>query len=457
MRVAEAQTPNPRAFIALLALVVLPVLAFALARNSGMESLVRLAAMGVVAVVAGVAFFVRPRYGIYFLAFYVYAGLNFYTRGTPAALALTALIFAGALVQMSRGQRWRLTDPAFLISAGVFTLMGLHSMLWARDIAPAIDSYSKYLKAMLVVCMVVQTVRTSRHLEWLGRWIFFGAVATVFLGLANHALGIDTEVNLLGGVQAIRFAGAHANPNFAAAAMTTSVPLGVYVARRASGTLYRVLAILGVLIVVGAIFATYSRQALFAIAFVAVAVLFREVRSRKAYVAIFAAIVAAILVTPQYYWVRFWTITEILDGVQQDWSIYQRMMALGRAWEMFKEHPIFGVGLRNFSVRSGDVMYLRIPSHNIYLEIACAVGVFGLIAYLSMFYAGIRQLLAGMKERWQGQDERLKDLSFYFLVSVISALISGMFANIEFRYFTWLPLCAGLVVANLRRDLRATR
>ena len=456
MRVAQTQTPNSRASVAMLALVILPVLALALVRYGGMESPARLVVMGMVAVAVGVSFFVQPRYGIYFLAFYVYAGLNFYTRGTPAALALTGLIFAGVLAQMAQGRRWRLTDPVFLISAGLFTLMGLHSMLWARDLAPAIDSYSKYLKAMLVVCLVVQTVRTSRHLEWLCRWIFFGAIATIILGLANHMLGIDKEVNLLGGVQAIRFAGAHANPNFAAAAMTTAVPLGVYVARRASGTLYRVLAILGVLAVVGAIFATYSRQAVFALAFVAMAVLFREVRSRKAYAAIFGGIVAAILFTPQYYWVRIWTITEILDSVQQDWSIYQRMMAFGRAWEMFKEHPIFGVGLRNFAVRSGDVMFLRIPSHNIYLEIACGVGLFGLIAYLSMFYAGIRQLLAGMKERWQGQDERLKDLSFYFLVSVISALISGMFANIEFRYFTWLPLCAGLVIANLRRDLRPT-
>jgi O-antigen ligase len=100
-------------------------------------------------------------------------------------------------------------------------------------------------------------------------------------------------------------------------------------------------------------------------------------------------------------------------------------------------------------------MFLRIPTHNIYLEIACGVGVFGLLAYLTMYYAAIRHFLAGMRERWAEQEEGLRSLSYYLLVAVVSCLVSGMFANIEFRHFPWILVAAGLVLGNIRRQSRA--
>jgi hypothetical protein len=60
-----------------------------------------------------------------------------------------------------------------------------------------------------------------------------------------------------------------------------------------------------------------------------------------------------------------------------------------------------------------------------------------------------------MKERWEHQDDWLRSLSYYLLVSVVSCLISGLFANIEFRHFLWILVGAGLVLANLRREFRA--
>ena len=91
----------------------------------------------------------------------------------------------------------------------------------------------------------------------------------------------------------------------------------------------------------------------------------------------------------------------------------------------------------------------------IYLEIACGVGVFGLLAYLSMYYAAIRQFLAGMSERWRGQEDWVRHLSYYLMISLISCMISGIFANIEFDYFPWILAATGLVIANLRQEFRA--
>ncbi len=452
---SQVQSPRTRMVAALLTLAVLPAVAFVLAGDAGIQSYIRLATMGVVALGVAIGIFVRPRWGVYFMVFYVYSGLNFYVGGSLFAMAVMALILAGVVVGLAGGERWRLTDPVFLISAAIFTLLALQSMLWAHSISLAVDSYSKYLKAMAIVVLIVQTVRAPSQLRWMARWIFIGAVVTVFLGVVNSVFGIGSDEELVTGMTPLRFSGAHANPNFAAASMTSAIPLGVFVVRNSKSNITRLLAVLGVLTIVVAVFATYSRQAVFALGFVALAVLFKEVRSRKSYIAILVALAVGILLTPRYYWIRFWTVTQLLETYQLDWSIYLRVMAAQRGWEMFKEHPIMGVGLSNFAARSGDVLFLRIPTHNIYLEIACGLGLFGLLAYLTMLYSGIRQYVAAMKERWREQDRWMSHLSFYIMVSLVSCMISGMFANIQFRHFVWILVASGLVMANLRREFRA--
>jgi len=456
MHSTHVQKPDMGALALVLVLTVLPVVVFVLAASTGLHSYVRLAAAGIVALVVAVLFFTRPRWGAYFMVFYVYSALNFYVGGSLFAMAVMALILAGVAVGLAGGERWRLTDPVFLISTAIFALLGLQSMLWAHSIPSAVTGYSKYVKAMALVALIVQTVRTPSQLQWLARWIFIGAVATVVLGAANRVLGIERQ---LGAAQSmvgnLRFQGLHANANFAAASMTSAIPMGVYVIRSVKSNLLRATAILGVLTIVVAVFATYSRQAVFAMAFVALAVWFREVRNRKAYFAMFAVLTLGVFLTPRYYWVRLWTITEVLESAQQDWSIFLRVVAAERAWEMFKDNFFTGVGLRNFAYRSGDALFLRMPAHNIYLEIACGVGVFGLLAYLTMYYAAIRQLLAGMSERWRAQEEWMRYLSYYLMISLISCMISGIFANIEFSHFPWLLAATGLVIANLRLEYRA--
>jgi O-antigen ligase len=453
MRSTQVQQPGTGALAAVLALTILPAVVLVMSESLGLGSYVRLAALGITALAVGVLFFVRPHWGVYFMVFYVYSALNFYAGGTLFAMAVMALILAGVTVGLAAGDSWRLTEPVFLISVAFFALLAWQSMLWAHDIRAAAVNYTKFLKVMAMVVFIVQTVRTPSQLQWLARWIFIGAVATVVLGVANRMLGIQGHlVASAGMVENLRFQGLHANANFAAASMTSAIPMGVYFVRSVKSNLFRVAAILGVLTILVAVFATYSRQAVFAMTFVALAVWFKEVRNRKAYAAMFLVLTLGIILTPRYYWVRLWTVTEVLESAQQDWSIFLRVVAAERAWEMFKDNFFTGVGLRNFAVRSGDALFLRIPAHNIYLEIACGVGVFGLLAYVTAYYAAIRQFAAGMKQRWREQEDWMRHLSYYLMVSLISCLISGVFVNIEFSHFPWILVATGLVIANLRRQ-----
>jgi len=74
------------------------------------------------------------------------------------------------------------------------------------------------------------------------------------------------------------------------------------------------------------------------------------------------------------------------------------------ALQMLKDHPLFGVGLNNFTVRmseygevSGWIRFLQ-PAHNVYLLIAAETGLLGLAAFLCLLFSAFRFLWRGKKD-----------------------------------------------------------
>jgi hypothetical protein len=433
----------------MLLLAVMPVVILMLSGPLGVQSILRLVVAGLVAAGFAVVIITNPQYGVYFMVFYVYAGLGTIIGGGLVPLATMMLILAGVTVKMARGEPFRLRDPLFLWSVAYFGIVALQSMLWTHDLNSAAGSYSKFLKALGLVILIVQTIQTPQQVKWFTRTLFVGAVATVILGVAAANLGMTLPAETDIGSK-IRFSGLHINANFAAAVMITAIPIGVFVIKTATSLIARLFCLIGILLLTIAVFATYSRQAVFALSFVTLAVLFKEVRSRRAYGAIFTILFFGVMLTPRYYWDRVLTISQVAENAQQDWSLYFRVLAYKRAVAMFMEHPFLGVGLRNFAARSGDVLFIRIPSHNMYLEILTGVGLVGFIGYITVFYSGVRQCLAGIKHRWRWAETWMRDYAFYTLISLSSVLISGLFINIEFQYITWISVASCLVVATLR-------
>jgi O-antigen ligase len=450
MQSADLKEPSVRTIVALLGLTVLPVFVFVLLRYLGLQSLAKLGVLGLVVLGIGCVFFLRPKYGVYFMLLYVTSGLTFYLGSGVTAKGVMMLILAGLLFELLRGQSWRVNDQVFLWSAALFGIIALQSMLWAHELHLSVRYYTLFLKALLLVIFIVQVIRKPEDLKWYGRLIFIGGIGTICLGVLNFRLGVDKEISTFFGVP--RFTGAHGNANFAAAFLTSIIPMGMFVVRIVKNPLVRALSVLGVLMVAVSVFATYSRAALFAFLFVALAILFREARSRKTYVTIFIILLGVILFTPRYYWLRAYTITQVMENVQQDWSLYLRVQAARESWEIFKEHPFTGVGLSNFSARSDDELFIRIGAHNSYLEILSGLGLFGLLAYLSIFYSAIRQCILGMRARWRKQDEWMRDFSYYVMIALISVLISGLTGNYEYTYMLWIPVAGALALANLRKE-----
>jgi O-antigen ligase len=331
-------------------------------------------------------------------------------------------------------------------------------MVWAEDYKLSLFELSNYLKMVVLTYLIVQLVRTPEHLRTLMYIIFAGGVATVFLGLVNLALGIQSVADnyIRGSEYMLRFMGTHENPNRAAAYMCTSLPMGIFVLRHGRAWA-RIGAIVGIVVLVTAIFATFSRSVVFPLSFIIVAVMVREVRSKKAYIGLAIALALVALVMPRMYWERIFGLREALETTTVDWSVYTRLLALNTAWDMFLHHPFTGIGIGNFIVAASYKLFVRIVVHNTYLEVLVGTGIFGLLAFLGILYSGFRHSVDGARARWEGQPRWIRSACFYCALSGVSIWMSAFFGTMPFRHPFWVPVAMGLVISNLLRTPRPVR
>jgi O-antigen ligase len=445
-------SPTRRATAWLLAASLLPVVVFVLLRQFGLLSLARLGVIGLIALAGAVAIFTRPKIGIFFMIVYVYAGLSIYLPGAAAA-GVMALMLSAVLLELVRGGHVWVTDTVFLSALTILALIMMTSMLWANNIGIGMYAFTIFAKAAILVLLIVQLIRTADDLRAYGMWIFLGAIAAIFLGLANIRLGVAQDITVTGG-GLMRFAGTQANPNYGAALMLSGVPIGVFFVKHSRNLFFKIAAGAGTFLLIAGVFATFSRAALIALAVAGLGVVAREIKSPKIGVTAIALLVLGALATPKYYWVRLQSVINISEAVREDWSFYLRFIAAREAWELFLEHPITGLGLSNFRLASARDVFVRAGPHNMYLELLADLGLLGLFSYLGVHYSAFRQMIAGSREQWQRGYEWLGDFSYYLMLTLLSALVAGAFMDCEYTYLIWIPLAGGVALANIRKRYR---
>jgi len=445
---AALVTRRERWLLATIALA--PLALFALVRILGYTGFLKLGALAAVALAGATTAFVRPRWGMWFIVFYVFAGLSYYFPVNVAGI-LTFVVLAAALLGLMRGGENRLGEPLFLYANALFALIAIGSLLFARDLPAGFREFGVYVKAVILTYLVVQLVRTPDDLRRLMYIIFAGGLATVVLGAINLVFGIRGTGESFVGEGVLRFQSTHANANRAAAFMCMTLPMGLFALKQGNRWL-RVPVVVAIIAIIVGIFATFSRSVVFSLSFIIVAVLVHEVRSKRLYVGMVMVLAVAILLAPRMYWQRIVGLQEAFETTTVDWSVYTRLLAMRTAWELSLAHPLTGVGIGNFLASSAYKLFLRIPVHNSYLEILVSTGVFGLLTYVMILLSGVRHSLAGARRRWKRYPEWMRSASFYCALSALSIMISQMFATMPFRHPVWVPVAIGLVIGNLLRQ-----
>lgn len=116
----------------------------------------------------------------------------------------------------------------------------------------------------------------------------------------------------------------------------------------------------------------------------------------------------------------------LFGGGSANGSDIERKRILTDAFEQFKSHPILGVGFDG-----------GLGSHNIYLQVATAVGILGLMGYLLVLWAALRPLF------WTGINHRLA-------YPALAYMAIGPLTNTLWDRMIWAVLALTLAV-NTRR------
>ncbi|MGZ3769116.1 MAG: O-antigen ligase family protein [Bdellovibrio sp.] len=228
----------------------------------------------------------------------------------------------------------------------------------------------------------------------------------------------------------VRLQGFYQNPNhFAlAVALLWAFIVGLTVIKDKSKANF-VLNLLTSVVIAISLIATYSRSAWAGAGFAFIAALYC-VKSRKLYyVGSGLAVTTALILLSNSFGLK----DRLLYSFDMSSTSAQnlRTTVWKVAWQIFIDHPFFGVGFAE-NARLFPEYYAKLGfssndivgnTHNQYLEILSGAGIFGLIAYLGIFVVALRYLQRKFKSADTIQG---KQISLGAILTIVALIISSI-------------------------------
>lgn len=337
------------------------------------------------------------------------------------------------LCRLRKGKRcfdFSIVDIFVILLAVLFLLSGVFSL--------RLDAFWEGLARVFLMMLYLPLVDFWGQKEWRERGAFVlqisGGVAA-FLGTFQYILGeaelkwVDIErFSNIGG----RVTGGFGNPNVFSVYLLLVIPIPLVVLfRESDSVLSRFLALISLFAEMICLILTWSRGAWLGVMLeVLLFFLLFSRRTRKALPVGIVPTVVASFFLPQSIVDRFQSIGDLSES-----SIRYRLFVWKGTWRMLCDHP-FGIGLGDERFKSYYLSYAVkgtetvIHTHQLFLQIFCELGVFGLILFLIFlcffFFECIRQ------NRVEESGRRLQILGGG--LAIVGALTAGMFDHVWYHH-----------------------
>ena len=441
----------------------------------------------------------RPDMGTYLFVAFAYSNTIVHlgnTLGNPVAVAsgFSILLLVPILYYVFVRRETVIIDYPFLLMLA-FGASVLLSTLGSKDVGISMEWMVTYLtEGVLMYFLLINSIRrlsTLRSVIWV--LIFVGVVLSSlsvfqeatgsyenqFGGLAqrNTEHGYeDDNSGLLRDREKVRVAhrsgGPTGGPNRYAQILLTILPLALFRFWGEPTRSKRVLAGLAGVLVLGAIFLTYSRGGFLSlVGFVGLLTLMRYIRFRHLIVGTVIIFLLLLVLAPGYIG-RVESITGLdrftsdvkMEKKQGDGAIAGRLTEMLAAANVFLDYPILGVGPGQFSpfysidyMSNPEIAFRNIDStrraHILYFELGAETGILGLGLFLAIALYVMRRLLL-LRARWRHRNVDLSHLAAGLMFGVLLYLASATFLHLAYMRFYWLILAvAGSAVRLLTDEL----
>ncbi|MGH9686313.1 MAG: O-antigen ligase family protein [Candidatus Acidiferrales bacterium] len=124
---------------------------------------------------------------------------------------------------------------------------------------------------------------------------------------------------------------------------------------------------------------------------------------------------------------------------------------LSYGWSLLQDHPLFGAGLAGFRYLSPNPTLYKWP-HNIFLEIACELGIPAALVVIAIFGSAIREAIRQLQNRMAPYMPLSQIAAALLLVGLINAVNTG---NINSDRSTWLFVSLVFAAGALRSNQKS--
>jgi probable O-glycosylation ligase (exosortase A-associated) len=257
-----------------------------------------------------------------------------------------------------------------------------------------------YVKIILISVITTGLVITRRRFDFMMMVIAF---SLGLLGMKNGLFAISA-----GGAQFTSGPGGFMiDRNAFAVALNMAIPLLVGVALTTDRKLLRIAALALVPFCMITIFCTFSRGGLLTLGLVGAMLIWRTRKPVLATVVLAAGIAAFSLTTSDQLKEKYADRSSSITSFEEDESAMGRIRAWGVALQMWSDHPITGVGPRNFTLlyrRYSNTDEVHV-AHNSYLQMLAETGLPGFLLFVSLLAVGLLRLQVVRmrhKDGWAG-------------------------------------------------------
>jgi O-antigen ligase len=379
--------------------------------------------------------------------------LILFSVSSPISISVSegALLFALLfwIAKMIKERRFLFRDNPLNLSITLFLFITFIGVFFSRDIGV---SLSGFRAEWTVLCFFLFSANAKEK-----KWLFIkcllvsSAIAGLY-GVFQHFSGLDPILNKYTPPRATGFFGCMTFGNYQALVLSFSLPILVHIARK--GFLHFIGALFLASSIFGGLLFSFTRGAW--LGFLCSLIWFCILKNKKILFLLIPICFAIYLLSADLK-TRF---ISIVDKGSHGWREY--MWSSG--WNMFKKHPIFGVGIDNYpryvreylpnSLSSNEkecIVNIACHSHSNYIQLLSERGIFAFLGFLFILATFLRKTGSLIKT---SADEFSSSILLGGQSAVICFLVSGIteytYGDSEVIMLFWLILGLTLSVQTLK-------
>ena len=381
---------------------------------------------------------------------------NLFANPSIAVLFLvcsTALSFISKFLRGKRVMRFEIVD-VLVLTFGVLVLFG---GIFTRGGEASLNSALLYCAFLAIYFLIVNTyIRKT----WLYRGVNLIVVTTAFISLVGiieggviNASWVDMSKFAHIGERISSFLG---NPNMLGVYLVIVFPLALSRILTINGKFRKALALISSILILVCTVMTWSRGAwLGIIVSVIVFMLVCNVKNIWFILAGACSIPLWAIILPQSIIDHFLSILTMSDS-----SITYRLNTWRGVWNMICDHLLSGIGVGEYAFREVYPAYAVsgtetvMHSHNIFLQIALELGIFGLIVFALILISYMQKTLRCVGHKNNDSKSRITVSAGF--AGIVGACVAGITDHIWYNYrvFIIFWIVFALTMAFVRIDER---